>query len=177
MRHLLFPIIVCLPVALGACASVGTAPRKIQATAVLLAADSRPVGNASLFAAGDRLDLRIEANSLPPGLHGAHLHAVGRCEPKEFTSAGGHLNPAGHQHGSMNPRGSHLGDLPNLTAANDGSGALDVLLAGSRAEVEAAIFDADGTAIVIHAAPDDYRTDPSGASGARIACGVFARVR
>ncbi len=91
------------------------------------------------------------------------------------ASAGGHLNPHGKQHGMENPQGSHLGDLPNLSIGADGKGSFSVPLNGSPAEIEALLFDADGTALVVHAKPDDYRTDPSGNSGPRIACGVLTR--
>ncbi len=114
--------------------------------------------------------LRIAVQGLPPGDHGLHLHAVGRCEGPRFDSAGPHWNPAGRQHGHLNPAGSHLGDLPNITVSANGRGALNFLARGG-------LVDADGTALVIHAKPDDYRTDPSGSSGDRIACAVIAAPR
>ena len=85
------------------------------------------------------------------------------------------MNPSGHQHGTDNPNGSHMGDLPNLVISSNGTGTLSAVLRGTRSNVEAALFDADGTAIVIHADADDYRTDPTGNSGGRIACGVLSR--
>ena len=159
------------------CATTGSPARKVVATATLLAADGGVRGNAKLVAVGDRLDLEVEATGLRPGLHGVHLHATGSCVPGDFASAGGHFNPGGRQHGTMNPLGSHAGDLPNLSAGADGREALTSLLDGSRTGLGPLLFDADGTAIVIHADPDDYLTDPSGKSGGRIACGVFAQVR
>ena len=110
----------------------------------------------------------------PGAVHGLHLHAVGKCETP-FTSAGPHLNPGGHQHGKDNPMGSHLGDLPNVTIGQNGVGTADASLGTDAAAIDAALFDADGSAIVLHAAADDYRTDPSGNSGPRIACGVLTR--
>jgi Cu-Zn family superoxide dismutase len=100
---------------------------------------------------------------------------VGSCEPTAFTSAGGHLNPGGRQHGLENPAGPHAGDMPNLTA--DASGRAVVDITTDRVSLDAAgpLFDADGTAIVVHAAPDDNRTDPAGNAGARVACGVITR--
>jgi Cu-Zn family superoxide dismutase len=115
--------------------------------------------------------LRVAVQGLPPGDHGLHLHAVGRCDIPTFESAGGHWNPAGRQHGHLNPAGSHAGDLPNLTASANGRGAINFLATGG------SLADADGTALVIHSQPDDYRTDPSGNSGGRIACAVLAPPR
>lgn len=120
------------------------------------------------------LDFRIDASGLPPGVHGIHVHAVGRCDPPDFSSAGGHWNPARRQHGFENPAGHHAGDLMNVTVAPNGVLHTNVTLANGPAGAPAALNDADGAALVIHAAPDDYRTDPSGNSGARIACAVIA---
>jgi len=116
----------------------------------------------------------VSASGLTPGDHGVHLHAVGKCEEPAFASAGGHLNPAGRQHGMNNPAGRHLGDLPNLVAGADGTATLSYPLGDPASSLSASLFDADGTALVIHAGPDDYITDPSGNSGGRVACGVFA---
>ena len=162
-------------VLLAGCASLGTVPTAKLATASLVHANGLPAGTAVLTAAGDKVTLSLAATGLPEGPHGTHLHMVGTCEAPGFTSAGGHLNPGSRQHGIHNPAGSHLGDLPNLTIDAQGKGTLVVELRASRAEVEAVLFDADGTALVIHAAPDDYKTDPTGNSGARIACGVIKR--
>lgn len=112
--------------------------------------------------------VRVAVEGLPPGDHGLHLHAVGRCDSPAFQSAGGHWNPAGRQHGHLNPAGQHAGDLPNLTVSTNGRGAINFLATGGP------LNDADGTALVIHAKPDDYKTDPSGNSGDRIACAVIS---
>jgi Cu-Zn family superoxide dismutase len=109
---------------------------------------------------------------LPPGTHGIHLHAVGRCEAP-FASAGGHWNPAGRQHGFDNPMGPHAGDMRNLTVGADSAATVNVTAAnGTLREGATPLLDADGAALVVHAGADDYRTDPAGNSGARIACGV-----
>lgn len=112
--------------------------------------------------------IRIAVQNLTMGDHGLHLHSVGRCDPPGFQSAGAHWNPAGRQHGHMNPAGPHAGDLPNLTVSANGHGAINFLATGGT------LNDADGTSLVIHAKPDDYQTDPSGNSGDRIACAVIA---
>ena len=98
------------------------------------------------------------------------MHAVGKCDPPDFASAGPHWNPTGKKHGMSNPAGPHAGDLPNVVVkANGVLGATLVLSAASMSS----LIDADGAALVIHAAADDNMTDPSGNSGARIACAVL----
>ena len=160
---------------LGGCSTVGQVPTARLAAASLNSSNGLPAGTVQLLAAGDQVTLAVAIAGLPQGPHGLHLHAIGKCAAPDFTSAGPHLNPGGHQHGAENPAGSHLGDLPNITAGAAGAGSVTVQLKGTRAEIEQHLFDADGTAIVVHADADDYRTDPSGNSGKRIACGVLQR--
>jgi Cu-Zn family superoxide dismutase len=122
----------------------------------------------------DSIRLRLDVMGMRAGAYGAHIHAIGRCDPPSFETAGPHWNPTGQQHGKSNPQGMHKGDLPNLMVGEDGRGTLEVALpAASISGGSAALLDADGAAVVIHERADDYRTDPSGNSGARIACGVF----
>jgi superoxide dismutase, Cu-Zn family len=108
---------------------------------------------------------------LPAGEHGVHLHTVGSCQPP-FASAGAHWNPTTRQHGLENPQGAHLGDMPNLTVGASGSVDLQVSTRGGGLRGQHPLLDDDGAAVVIHAMRDDQRTDPSGSSGDRIACGV-----
>ncbi len=115
--------------------------------------------------------LRLAGMSMPPGARAVHIHMAGRCEGPAFESAGAHWNPDNKQHGSENPNGPHKGDLPNVTVGSDGGLTQTLTLAGaSMAELR----DSDGSALVIHASPDDNKTDPSGNSGDRIACAVIA---
>jgi Cu-Zn family superoxide dismutase len=137
-------------------------------SATLIRADGSRAGAVSLSDTADGALLFIDATGLPPGGHGAHLHAIGRCETPDFTSAGPHWNPGERQHGLDNPQGPHDGDLPNVTVNGDGT--LKTSL-----KVASGSLDADGAALVIHVSPDDNRTDPSGNSGARIACAAFSR--
>lgn len=170
--------IACVTVLLGAlsgCASLGELPATRIASATLNNAGGLPIGTAWLAATGEQVMLNITLTGQTKGLHGIHLHMVGKCDSPAFAAAGGHLNPSAHQHGTANPLGSHLGDLPNVTVADDGTAALSTPLGGTRSALEAQLFDSDGTAIVLHADPDDYKTDPSGKSGTRIACGVLTR--
>jgi Cu-Zn family superoxide dismutase len=136
----------------------------------------RAVGNAVFVQDDGSVRVIIDVVGLPPGQKGVHVHAVGRCEAPSFESAGGHFNPGNAEHGSANPRGPHGGDLPNLTVDSTGRGHLEATLRrvsvdpGSRS-----LLDADGSSVVIHADPDDLRTDPDGNSGARVACGDIRR--
>ena len=160
---------------LTGCTTVSKLPVQRIASARLNNAQGLPAGTAQVVATGDQVTLTLAVAGLPQGTHGVHLHMVGQCQGPDFAAAGGHLNPGGHQHGSANPAGSHLGDLPNLETALGGAGTLTARLNGTPAEIAAALFDSDGSAIVVHADADDYRTDPSGNSGKRIACGVLQR--
>jgi Cu-Zn family superoxide dismutase len=114
---------------------------------------------------------------LSTGVHGIHLHGVGKCDPSDFSTAGAHFNPAAKHHGLENPAGPHAGDLQNITVNPNGEAVVDLTTARVALSATApnGVFDADGTAVVIHVGPDDQRTDPAGNSGARIACGVVVR--
>lgn len=136
--------------------------------------DGVQVGTARLYSLDEEVTINASFDGLPAGTHAVHLHTTGNCSADDFTSAGGHLNPGDNEHGTLNPRGAHLGDLPNVTVDADGNGTMSTILRGTRSSVLQAVFDADGTAIVVHAGADDYRTDPAGDAGSRIACGVMA---
>ena len=121
------------------------------------------------------LVMNVSAIAMPAGVHGIHLHETGLCEGPKFASAGAHWNPGAKQHGRDNPAGPHVGDLANLTVAADGTAKSSIPVAGVKTASGAMMLaDADGTALVIHAKADDYKTDPSGDSGDRIACAVLA---
>lgn len=140
-------------------------------------AAGRPVGLASITQTETGLRAIITSTALPQGVHGVHLHTTGACQPPDFTSAGPHWNPTGRLHGTQNPQGPHSGDMPNLLVGTDGRGRLEFMIAGRQLEHgEGRLIDRDGGAVVVHAAADDHRTDPSGNSGARIACGVLMPV-
>ena len=165
-----------LPLAFTACATAATPPasRTPLAIADIKSSQGQPVGHGVVAEVeGGRMTLQLTLNDIPEGAHGLHFHTTGKCDAPSFTTAGGHLNPTGRQHGHDNPAGAHLGDLPNITATKDGLVKVSLPLTGSRAELAQALMDGDGTALVIHATADDYRTDPSGNSGGRIACGVL----
>ena len=182
LRHLavlLFSSALTMPLAWGQGAP--------HARAGLYNPQGEQIGTATLIQ-GERGPalLRIQVSKLPPGLHGVHIHAVGQCDPPTFELAGDHLNPFGKQHGHQNPAGAHAGDLPNLVVGPEGTAAQDVPAAGIAfgegphlpfATADTALITPGSAALVIHAQPDDERTDPAGNTGARIACGVFIQGR
>jgi Cu-Zn family superoxide dismutase len=146
------------------------APGGRSAMAMLRTAANADAGRATATEVEGGLRITLDARGLPAGTHGAHVHLVGRCDAPDFTTAGAHWNPTGRQHGVMNPQGPHSGDLPNLIVGTDGRGTVGVTIPGGTL---AGLLDTDGSAMVVHANPDDLKTDPSGNSGGRIACGVF----
>ena len=145
------------------------------AVAKLKSAAGESVGEATLLEEGGNLTLEVTVAGITSGPHGFHLHTTGECQAPDFRSAGSHLNPHGASHGSLNPQGQHVGDLENLEVGDDGGANIRMALAGGSAEMLGFLFDDDGTAIVIHEGPDDYQSDPAGAAGSRIACGVLLR--
>lgn len=175
MRKLLAMPTLLAVAGMTGCTTTESVPTALVGQATLSFADGLPAGTAQLYRDGVGLRLAVSATGMSPGAHGYHLHMVGKCEGPDFTSAGGHLNPANYKHGSLAPGGPHLGDLPNLTVGAGGKAASTEALPGNRDALLADIFDADGTAVVIHADADDYRTDPSGNAGKRLACGVIER--
>lgn len=160
--------------ALAAPAVAGGGAR--HAGAPIVDATGAAVGFAQLTEGGaGRTHVNVHVKGLAPGEHGVHIHAVGACDGPGFTTAGGHFNPSGHEHGLENPAGHHAGDLPNLVVNRAGVGRLTTVTdAVTITSGPRSTFDADGSAIVVHAGPDDHVSNPAGNSGARVACGVLA---
>ena len=164
MRSLIF----AAPLALAACTMDGEPTGGPVST--LVNKSGQAIGTVRAWNSSGGVTFRIDSGGLPVGIHGVHVHAVGRCDAPDFTTAGSHWNPTNRKHGFQNPEGTHAGDLPNVTAAGNGWVRESVTL--PRATYPQ-LLDADGSALVIHATADDYRTDPSGNSGGRIACAVL----
>lgn len=164
--------------ALAGAARSQTPPASPQAQVELKGADGKVVGKATLTEGPRGVLIRLSVQGLPPGWHGLHFHEKGDCSSADFKSAGGHVHDmAAAVHGLLNPGGNEAGDLPNLFVAGDGSGQAEffspfVSLKGAAGRP--ALLDADGSALVIHAAADDYTSQPIGGAGARLACGVIA---
>ncbi len=126
-------------------------------------------------AKGGGVNVELDVKGLPAGEHAVHFHAVPKCEPP-FTSAGSHFNPANKKHGMQNPEGPHAGDMPNFTVAADGTAKTTVTNKNvSMADGANSLYTNGGTALVIHAAADDMKTDPAGNAGDRIACGTITK--
>lgn len=144
------------------------------ASAALKNAEGKDVGTAQLTQTPTGVLVSLSAKGLPAGEHAFHVHAVGKCEPP-FTTAGGHFNPGAKKHGLMVAEGHHAGDMPNLHIPASGDIAVEVMNTSITLEKGKpnSVFGPDGTALVIHAGKDDYKTDPTGDAGGRIACGVI----
>jgi Cu-Zn family superoxide dismutase len=146
--------------------------------AVIYDLNGAPIGTAQLSQnANGVVSVEIATLALPAGTHGIHFHQVGKCEggATAFSTAGGHFNPLGKEHGLENPRGPHAGDAPNIVIPPGGVGRVSFTTDRvSLTPGAASLFDGDGSSIVVHAGADDQVSQPAGNSGGRIACGVIS---
>lgn len=179
MRTKFAPMLpVALLVVTQAFAFPGMMKHKPGATATLHTSDGKDAGTATFTQKGtDAVTVKLKLENLSPGEHGVHIHAKGVCDAPDFKSAGGHFNPAGKQHGFENSNGHHNGDLPkNVTVGADGKATASFLVQNLSLAPDAtdSLLANGGTSIMVHEKADDMKTDPSGASGNRVACGVIA---
>jgi superoxide dismutase, Cu-Zn family len=165
-----------LPVALMVAVPLMVTAAAPSARAVLKNAEGKDIGTAKFSPAKGGVKVQVQVADLKPGKHGIHIHGAGKCEPPDFNSSGGHFNPSAKHHGLRNPEGAHVGDMPNLTVGKNGKAKATFTAKGATlGEGKGSLFGPDGTALVIHADPDDEKTDPGGNSGARVACGVIEK--
>jgi len=163
--------------ALLVCTAV-SAEAQDRATAKMINTAGATVGTATITPTvrGTGVLINITLKGLPAGTHALHIHTVGKCDTPDFVSAGGHFNPGGKEHGTENPKGAHAGDLPNVEFLARGQDDVSMAVGGvTLGPGQNSLFHPGGTALVIHASPDDKKTDPSGNAGARIACGVIEK--
>jgi len=157
---------------LSSCQTIEESAPAVIATAAINS-QGRDVGVGTVIYGPSGASISVALSGVSEGAHAVHLHQTGSCAASDYTSAGGHLNPLGREHGKLNSAGSHIGDLPNVEIGPDRVGTVSATLPGSEVELRGWLFDSDGTAIIVHSGPDDYRTDPTGRAGARVACGVL----
>lgn len=171
----LFVTCVC---AIGAMAAQAYAQNAAPVKVMMKTSDGRDAGTVTLKQTKNGVKVTAKLKNLPIGDHAIHVHEVAKCDAPDFKTAGPHFNPDGKKHGFKNPQGPHNGDMPiNLTVGPDGMVDSSFLAKGISLEpgVENSVFANGGTSIVVHEKPDDMMTDPAGAAGNRIACGVVAR--
>ena len=144
-----------------------------NAKTTLKNAEGKDVGTAALTQTPAGVLIKLSLKGVPAGEHAFHIHGVGKCEPP-FTSAGGHFNPDKKKHGVMAPDGAHAGDMPNLHIPANGELVVEVLNAAVTLDKGKAnsLLGPEGTSLIIHAGKDDYKSDPTGEAGGRIACGL-----
>jgi Cu-Zn family superoxide dismutase len=169
--------LAALPVAVSVVAAQsGAAVQTAGASAELKDPQGKTIGRAELTETPHGVLVRVALTGAAAGEHAVHVHETGRCDAPTFESAGGHFNPGKAQHGYMNPKGPHAGDLPNIHVPAGGQLEFQFIADGTALKSgRSSLLDGDGSALVVHASPDDYRTDPAGNAGDRIACGVVQK--
>jgi Cu-Zn family superoxide dismutase len=172
-RHILFAVLAfSLAIALADASSV-------SAVANMNGVDGNSLGQVSFSQTAEGVLLQVRLEGLKPGVHAIHIHETGKCEGPDFETAGGHFNPDNVSHGYLVGRESHAGDMPNFTVSSDGNAVVeimnpDVVLAAGQKH---SLLGGAGAAVVVHSGADDYRSQPAGDAGGRVACGVITATK
>ena len=167
---------VAITAALSLAMAFSASAKKMSVKVQMNDGQGKSVGTAVLSPAPKGVKIQLNLMNLPTGEHAIHVHSVAKCEGPAFTTAGGHLNPDSKKHGMQNPDGPHAGDMPNFTVSADGKAKTTIIAPGvTMGDDNHSIFSNGGTALMIHEKADDMKTDPAGAAGARIACGVITK--
>jgi Cu-Zn family superoxide dismutase len=151
----------------------------VSAAANMKGFDGNGLGKVSFSQTTEGVLLQVQLEGLKPGVHAIHIHETGKCEGPDFKSAGGHFNPDNVSHGYLVGRESHAGDMPNFTVSSDGKAAVeimnpDVTLTAGKPN---SLLGGSGAAVVVHSGADDYKSQPAGDAGARVACGVITATK
>ncbi|OAH54754.1 superoxide dismutase [Domibacillus aminovorans] len=145
---------------------------KPAVSAQVMNSDGEIIGQAVFSEIKEGVEIHVTAEKLEPGTKAIHIHETGKCDPPDFKTAGAHFNPAGKEHGFHNPKGFHAGDLPNIKVTESGKVDVKIVAPGVKLGTDS-LLDTDGSALIIHEKADDYKTDPAGNSGNRIACAAI----
>ena len=164
---------------IGGSALADDKPKMVPAKAItvkLSDATGKSVGTAKLSPDPAGVKITLAVKGLTPGEHAIHVHETGKCDAPDFKSAGGHFNPEHKKHGLESPDGPHAGDMPNFTVDAKGSSTATITAPGIKLDDgDHSVFTGGGTALVFHAKADDLKTDPAGAAGDRVACGLIKK--
>ncbi|WP_445661446.1 superoxide dismutase family protein [Bacillus sp. FSL K6-3431] len=187
-KVMLFVIVAMFTLIVGACATDKDATPQQNKDEAVPVSSSTPldidiintkdakVGKATLTETKEGVKIGLKIEGMEPGTKAIHIHETAKCDPPDFKSAGEHFNPGHKEHGFDNPKGFHSGDLPNIEVSDNGTVNVEIIATNvTLGQGENSLLDEDGSALVIHENADDYKTDPAGNSGDRIACGAITK--